>query len=129
MSRCPRPSSFMYTFRTDPRGSVGLLVVCACVQRRGASFFLTLPSGVLTSATLKHMGDLLITVPFASFTPSYRGKRQMLREWNREWGSLDKEGNIWWIGGRRSEWEAVMGKNVFGWICRCRIRAFSFLPF
>ncbi|RXW18095.1 hypothetical protein EST38_g7766 [Candolleomyces aberdarensis] len=46
----------------------------------------------------------------------FRGKRQMLKEWDREWGSLDKEGNIWWVGGRRREWEAVMGKNMLGWI-------------
>ncbi|KAH6907326.1 vacuole protein [Coprinopsis sp. MPI-PUGE-AT-0042] len=43
-------------------------------------------------------------------------KQRMLKEWDREWGKLDTEANIWWMGSRRREWEAVMGKNWLGWI-------------
>ncbi|KAF6750358.1 vacuole protein [Ephemerocybe angulata] len=38
----------------------------------------------------------------------FRGKARTLREWDREWGRLGTEGHVWWIGGRRREWEAVM---------------------
>ncbi|KAF5334978.1 hypothetical protein D9611_010038 [Ephemerocybe angulata] len=46
----------------------------------------------------------------------FRGKARTLREWDREWGRLGTEGHVWWIGGRRREWEAVMGANPLGWI-------------
>ncbi|KAF6749700.1 DHHC palmitoyltransferase-domain-containing protein [Ephemerocybe angulata] len=46
----------------------------------------------------------------------FRGKARTLREWDQEWGRLGTEGHVWWIGGRRREWEAVMGRNPLGWI-------------
>jgi palmitoyltransferase len=46
-----------------------------------------------------------------------RKKLKTLKEWDREWGKWSTEGNIWWIGPRRGEWEAVMGTNPLGWIC------------
>ncbi|PWY98444.1 hypothetical protein BCV70DRAFT_201758 [Testicularia cyperi] len=29
-----------------------------------------------------------------------KAKREMVREFDREWGGLSREGNLWWIGGR-----------------------------
>lgn len=29
------------------------------------------------------------------------------------------EGNIWWLGSKRANWEAVMGKSVWWWFCEC----------
>lgn len=50
----------------------------------------------------------------------------MLSEWNQEWGRLDTEGNIWWMGNARREWEAVMGKNWLGWIRKSSLRPSMF---
>ncbi|KAF8636073.1 hypothetical protein AX17_003780 [Amanita inopinata Kibby_2008] len=45
-----------------------------------------------------------------------RGRRRTRKEWDREWGDLDTEGNIWWMGSRRKAWEDVMGSNIWGWL-------------
>ena len=36
-------------------------------------------------------------------------------KWDEEWGALTREGNIWWLGSRRANWEATMGKSVLEW--------------
>ena len=41
----------------------------------------------------------------------------MRQEWDREWGSIGKEGNIWWLGSGKKEWVDVMGMNAWGWFC------------
>ena len=43
-------------------------------------------------------------------------KTHTVKDWDREWGHLTTEGNIWWLGSSKREWEAVMGKNPLGWI-------------
>jgi palmitoyltransferase len=43
-------------------------------------------------------------------------KRRKKREWNEEWGVMDTEGNLWWLGSSRTNWESVMGKPVLWWI-------------
>ncbi|KAG8884504.1 hypothetical protein FRB98_002367 [Tulasnella sp. 332] len=40
-----------------------------------------------------------------------RAQRRKVKEWDKEWGQLHTEGNIWWLGGPRRNWEQVMGKN------------------
>ncbi|MBW0540119.1 hypothetical protein O181_079834 [Austropuccinia psidii MF-1] len=42
--------------------------------------------------------------------------RKIVRQLDYEWGDFTKEGNIWWLGNNRENWETVMGTNVFGWI-------------
>lgn len=42
-------------------------------------------------------------------------KRRTRRRWDKEWGRVGKEGNLWWLGSRRANWESVMGKNVWWW--------------
>ncbi|OAX36927.1 zf-DHHC-domain-containing protein [Rhizopogon vinicolor AM-OR11-026] len=44
-----------------------------------------------------------------------RAKRQTQKNWDEEWGRIDKEGNLWWLGSSRENWEGVMGKNVWWW--------------
>lgn len=44
-------------------------------------------------------------------------KAQKRREWDKEWGALSTEGNIWWKGNRYAEWVDVMGTSRLGWIC------------
>ncbi|KIM57547.1 hypothetical protein SCLCIDRAFT_1132611 [Scleroderma citrinum Foug A] len=42
-------------------------------------------------------------------------KRRTRQRWNQEWGRIAKEGNIWWLGGDRENWESVMSKNRWWW--------------
>lgn len=35
--------------------------------------------------------------------------------WDAEWGRLGREGNLWWLGSARANWEATMGKAKLGW--------------
>ncbi|KAF9239447.1 zf-DHHC-domain-containing protein [Melanogaster broomeanus] len=39
-------------------------------------------------------------------------KRRTRKQWDNEWGEIGKEGNLWWLGSRRVNWEAVMGRNT-----------------
>jgi len=41
----------------------------------------------------------------------------MRQEWDREWGTISKEGNIWWLGSGKKGWVDVMGTNPLGWFC------------
>ncbi|KZP33220.1 hypothetical protein FIBSPDRAFT_943624 [Athelia psychrophila] len=36
-------------------------------------------------------------------------KQATRRRWNEQWGRIDREGNIWWLGSRRRNWEAGHG--------------------
>ncbi|KAI6101770.1 DHHC palmitoyltransferase-domain-containing protein [Pisolithus croceorrhizus] len=46
----------------------------------------------------------------------FGAKQRTRRRWDQEWGRIGKEGNIWWLGSYRANWEAVMGKNVWWWL-------------
>ena len=39
----------------------------------------------------------------------------MVREWDREWGKMETEGNLWYLGSVRAHWELVMGTNAWTW--------------
>ncbi|KAI0830295.1 DHHC palmitoyltransferase-domain-containing protein [Trametes gibbosa] len=43
------------------------------------------------------------------------GKRATRRQWNAEWGRIGKEGNPWWLGSARANWEATMGAHAWEW--------------
>ncbi|GAA5958926.1 hypothetical protein JCM8115_000692 [Rhodotorula mucilaginosa] len=45
----------------------------------------------------------------------YRAKKATRREWDKRWGRPDREGNIWWLGSSRANWEMVFGKAKLGW--------------
>ncbi|GAA5971692.1 hypothetical protein JCM3765_006607 [Sporobolomyces pararoseus] len=45
-----------------------------------------------------------------------RAKKETQRAWDRKWGRLGKEGNLWWLGSYKANWEMVMGKHKLGWI-------------
>ena len=51
------------------------------------------------------------------FWCGYRGKRQTRKQWDAEWGRIGKEGNPWWLGSARANWEATMGAKVWMWFC------------
>lgn len=42
-------------------------------------------------------------------------RTEIRKQWDQEWGNLTTEGNIWWLGSKRANWEAVMGKSKWGW--------------
>ncbi|EPQ55934.1 zf-DHHC-domain-containing protein [Gloeophyllum trabeum ATCC 11539] len=42
-------------------------------------------------------------------------KRRVRKEWDEEWGELGREGNLWWLGSYRANWESVMGSSVYEW--------------
>ena len=46
---------------------------------------------------------------------SYRAKSTTKRQWDEEWGSIATEGNIWWLGSYKKNWEAVMGHKILEW--------------
>jgi len=45
-----------------------------------------------------------------------RQRHELKRRWDAEWGRLEKEGNTWWLGSARANWEARMGSNVWAWL-------------
>ncbi|GAA5842481.1 hypothetical protein JCM11251_007326 [Rhodosporidiobolus azoricus] len=45
-----------------------------------------------------------------------REKSKIRKAWNRQWGRHGKEGNLWWLGSKRANWEAVMGKDKLPWL-------------
>ena len=42
----------------------------------------------------------------------------MREQWDQEWGRIDQEGNLWWLGSYRANWVSVMGKSKWGWFCK-----------
>ncbi|GAA6027283.1 hypothetical protein JCM8097_002556 [Rhodosporidiobolus ruineniae] len=45
----------------------------------------------------------------------WREKRATRKAWDRQWGRHGLEGNLWWMGSKRANWEAVMGKHKLPW--------------
>ncbi|KAJ4480870.1 zf-DHHC-domain-containing protein [Lentinula aciculospora] len=51
-----------------------------------------------------------------------RSKRRVKTEWDQEWGRIDREGNMWWVGSKLKAWEETMGtakrtvENPWGWL-------------
>ncbi|KAG8898124.1 hypothetical protein FRB99_007651 [Tulasnella sp. 403] len=46
---------------------------------------------------------------------NWKAMHRTRKTWDKEWGELTTEGNIWWLGSARKNWEQVMGKNPIGW--------------
>ncbi|ETW80032.1 hypothetical protein HETIRDRAFT_477622 [Heterobasidion irregulare TC 32-1] len=42
-------------------------------------------------------------------------KKRTVSEWDREWGKMETEGNLWYLGSVRAHWELVMGTNAWTW--------------
>ncbi|CAL1698197.1 unnamed protein product [Somion occarium] len=45
----------------------------------------------------------------------FGAKRRTKKQWDKEWGRISKEGNMWWLGSYRRNWEYVMGHSVWEW--------------
>ena len=46
----------------------------------------------------------------------FDAKRRTKQEWDEQWGRIGKEGNLYWLGSARKNWEAVMGDKWYQWI-------------
>ena len=51
---------------------------------------------------------------------SFANKRRAKARWDEEWGRPAIEGNIWWLGSGRKNWESVMGQSVWSWFRESR---------
>lgn len=49
----------------------------------------------------------------------HSAKREARRQWDQEWGRIDEEGNLWWLGSRKENWISVMGPSKWAWFCEC----------
>jgi len=54
---------------------------------------------------------------------AFAKKKGAQRRWDEEWGRPAIEGNIWWLGSGRENWESVMGQSVYSWFreFRCSV--------
>ena len=48
-------------------------------------------------------------------TCSFAKKLETRDRWDEEWGRPTIEGNIWWLGSKRKNWESVMGQSLWSW--------------
>lgn len=48
---------------------------------------------------------------------AFAEKRRTRARWDEEWGRPAIEGNIWWLGSARKNWESVMGQSIWSWFC------------
>jgi len=44
-----------------------------------------------------------------------RERHAVKARWDEEWGQIDTEGNIWWLGSARANWQNRMGRRILGW--------------
>ncbi|EKM52384.1 uncharacterized protein PHACADRAFT_260719 [Phanerochaete carnosa HHB-10118-sp] len=45
----------------------------------------------------------------------FGAKRKLKKQWDREWGEPYTDGNLWWLGSYRENWESVMGHSKWEW--------------
>ena len=60
---------------------------------------------------------------------AFAKKRRTRAEWDEEWGRPTIEGNIWWLGSGRKNWESVMGHSVWSWFREFRSPMVLTLPY
>jgi len=58
---------------------------------------------------------------------AFTEKRRTRALWDEEWGRPVIEGNIWWLGSGRKNWESVMGQSIWSWFCEFRSSTLSVL--
>ncbi|KAF8999876.1 DHHC palmitoyltransferase-domain-containing protein [Cyathus striatus] len=64
--------------------------------------------------SMKERETTALQSAFGFCNPS--AKTHTRKEWDAEWGALNTEGNIWWLGNGSRNWTDVMGRNKLGWI-------------
>lgn len=111
----------------SPRPSINVQILVICVLAFILSFFtgsmtvthwrlISLNQSTIESmaiADMKHLETLRIGKEYKVF--DIKEKRAVVKEFDQEWGSLNREGNLWWLGSKRKNWTAVMGTKVLAW--------------
>ncbi|KAI0000765.1 DHHC palmitoyltransferase-domain-containing protein [Russula compacta] len=46
---------------------------------------------------------------------AFRAKRRTRLEWDAQYGRIGREGNMWWLGSVRANWEQVFGPHTWTW--------------
>lgn len=70
--------------------------------------------------SIKEREDHMLADVFALY--QIPNKQRVKREWDKEWGRIGKEGNVWWLGSALKGWEETMGsrrrsvENPYGWL-------------
>jgi len=49
-------------------------------------------------------------------TCAFRAKRRTRQAWDAEYGRIGREGNMWWLGSIRANWEQVFGPKTWTWL-------------
>ncbi|KAG7087782.1 hypothetical protein E1B28_013723 [Marasmius oreades] len=79
--------------------------------------------------SMKEREDHALAGVFPLWDVSSRTK--VKKEWDKEWGRIGREGNIWWVGNRMRGWETTMGSRsrtaenpwgVLAWVLPLRLR-------
>jgi palmitoyltransferase len=72
----------------------------------------TVEENIIRSSVL----DRESTVLAEAYGPLSIFKHHQVRKlWTQEWGSPYREGNPWWLGSMRANWEMVCGENKLAW--------------
>lgn len=50
-----------------------------------------------------------------------RQKKRLVKEWDVEWGKLNTEANLWWLGKKSLNWKAAMGSSAWKWLRECSV--------
>ncbi|KAF9262065.1 zf-DHHC-domain-containing protein [Marasmius fiardii PR-910] len=79
--------------------------------------------------SMKEQEDHALARVFPLWDVSSRTKVKMA--WDKEWGRIGREGNIWWAGGPMKGWEATMGSRkrtlqnpwgILAWVLPVKLR-------
>ncbi|KAF5381486.1 hypothetical protein D9757_008130 [Collybiopsis confluens] len=73
----------------------------------------------LQTSSIKEHEDFILSEIFSCW--EIPNKQRVRREWDKEWGRVGREGNVWWAGSPLRGWEDTMGsaertrENPWGW--------------
>ncbi|KAF8588037.1 zf-DHHC-domain-containing protein [Ramaria rubella] len=88
----------------------------------GALFMTQVSLVLFNTTTVEHMGmERMRARELSGLSEGHSynvlvARRKIVKRWDGEWGRIDTEGNLWWLGSKRANWEATMGRNKWGWI-------------
>ncbi|KLO17758.1 zf-DHHC-domain-containing protein [Schizopora paradoxa] len=113
-------------FSVDPQHVVVIalsgILSLFCVMMLIAHIYMTLQNTTsIESLGMRDMREdekeiLAELAPMCSSRNVFTRRRQIMREWDKEWGKPRTEMNIWWLGSKKANWEHRMGKSKLGWI-------------
>jgi palmitoyltransferase len=69
----------------------------------------------MTMSRMRQRENAKLTRAFGHF--GFLQARRVRKRWDWEWGNPQTEGNVWWLGSARANWEMVMGRHKLPWFC------------